>query len=114
MPLPKILGNPKAKKTVVIWGSTKGPIKDAYHSLPDSKQKQIKIMQLQYIWPFPAEFVRNILGSSKKVLLIENNSNAQLGQLIAQETGIKIDNQLLKYNGRPFFTEEILSALNDF
>lgn len=114
MPTPKIFGNPKAKKTIVIWGSTKGPIEDAYHSLPVSKQKQIKIMQLQYIWPFPKDFVVDILQHSRKVLLIENNSNAQLGQLIAQETGFKINNQLLKYNGRPFFAEDILTALNDF
>ena len=112
MPLPIIYGNPKAKKTVVFWGSTKGPILDAYHQLSSKQQSKIRIMQLQYIWPFPRDFVGNILRSSKQILLVENNSNAQLGQLIAQETGMIIKNKLLKYDGRPFFREELVVALS--
>lgn len=112
MPLPIIYGNPKAKKTVVLWGSTKGPVLDAYQQLSSRAQSKIRIMQLQYIWPFPKDFVSSILCSSKQVLLVENNSNAQLGQLIAQETGIIIKNKLLKYDGRPFFKEELMATLN--
>jgi 2-oxoglutarate ferredoxin oxidoreductase subunit alpha len=114
MPTPLIYGNPKAKKTVVIWGSTKGVILDAYVQLPESIKKKIRIMQVQYIWPFAGKFVSHVLETSKDVLLIENNSNAQLGNLIAQETGIKIKNKLLKYDGRPFFREEITKALKKF
>lgn len=112
MPEPLIHGNPKAKKTVVIWGSTKGVVLDAYRSLSSKQQSKIKILQLQYIWPLATEFVAKILRNSKQVLLIENNSNGQLGQLIAQETGIVIKNKLLKYNGRPFYREEIIQALS--
>ncbi len=112
MPMPIIYGNPRAKKTVVFWGSTKGPILDAYNQLASKQQSKIRLMQLQYIWPFPKDFVNNILKSSKQILLVENNSNAQLGQLIAQETGVLIKNKLLKYDGRPFFREELVAALN--
>lgn len=112
LPTPLVYGNPKAKKTVLVWGSTKGVVLDALRLLPQRCQNNIKVIQLQYLWPFPADFLGEILKKSKQVLLIENNSNAQLGQLIAQETGIKIKNKLLKYDGRPFFREEILSALN--
>ena len=68
-------------------------------------------MQYQYLWPFDADFTKKILDSSKDILLIENNPNGQLANLIAQETGIMIENKLLKYDGRPFFREEIISAL---
>lgn len=112
MPQPLIHGNPKAKKTVVIWGSTKGVVLDAYHSLSSRQQSKIKILQLQYIWPLATDFVSNTLKKSKNILLIENNSNAQLGQLIAQETGVIIKNRLLKYDGRPFYREEIIKALS--
>ena len=71
-------------------------------------------MQLQYLWPFPKKFVSRILQGSKDVLLVENNSNSQLGNLIAQETGIQIKKKLLKYDGRPFYREEIISALKKF
>ncbi len=112
MPQPIIHGNPKAKKTIVLWGSTKGVALDAYKELSERQKKKIKILQIQYIWPFPKDFVKQILKKSRKILLIENNSNAQLGQLIRQETGLEIKNKLLKYNGRPFFKEEISKALN--
>ncbi len=112
MPEPVIYGNPKAKKTVVVWGSTKGPVLDAYHLLSKKQQSNIKILQLQYIWPLATNFVSNVLRHYKQILLIENNSSAQLGQLIAQETGIIIKNKLLKYDGRPFFREEIIKALS--
>jgi 2-oxoglutarate/2-oxoacid ferredoxin oxidoreductase subunit alpha len=114
MPDPLVYGNPKAKKTVVFWGSNKGAILDSYVQLPDNIKKRMKIMQLQYMWPFPKKFVSRILEGSKDVLLIENNSNGQLGNLIAQETGIQIENKLLKYDGRPFYREEIISALKKF
>ena len=113
MPQPIIHGNPKAKKTVVIWGSTKGPVLDAYRSLPSKKQSDIKILQLQYIWPLAKDFVEPILKKSKQVLLIENNSTAQLGQIITQETGFVFKNKLLKYDGRPFFREELIKALRE-
>jgi len=114
MPQPLMYGNPKAKKTVVFWGSNKGVILDSYVQLPDNIKKKIRILQLQFLWPFPAKFVSHILQTSKDVLLIENNSNGQLGNLIAQEIGIKIKNKLLKYDGRPFYREEIISELKKF
>lgn len=113
MPQPQVHGNPKAKKTIVIWGSTKGPVLDAYRSLSAKKQSDLKILQLQYIWPLAKDFLEPILKKSKKVLLIENNSNAQLGQLITQETGFVFKNKLLKYDGRPFFREELIKALSE-
>ena len=114
MPKPLIYGNPKAKKTVVFWGSNKGVVLDSYVALPDKIKSKIRIMQYQYLWPFDGEFTKQILNSSKDILLIENNPNGQLANLIAQETGIMIKNKLLKYDGRPFFREEIISALKKF
>ncbi|MFA6466980.1 MAG: 2-oxoacid:acceptor oxidoreductase subunit alpha [Patescibacteria group bacterium] len=114
MPKPLIYGNPKAKKTVVFWGSNKGVILDSYVALPDKIKSKIRIMQYQYLWPFDGEFTKKILNTSKEILIIENNPNGQLANLIAQETGIKIQNKLLKYDGRPFFREDIINALKKF
>ncbi|KKS24506.1 MAG: 2-oxoacid oxidoreductase, gamma-alpha subunit, partial [Microgenomates group bacterium GW2011_GWC1_41_8] len=41
-----------------------------------------------------------------------NNSQAQFGQLIRQETGIKIEKRLLKYDGRPIYPEEVVEFLS--
>ncbi|NTW22311.1 2-oxoacid:acceptor oxidoreductase subunit alpha [Candidatus Falkowbacteria bacterium] len=112
-------GSPKARITLVAWGSTKGPILDAIKLLPADKQKQIALLHLNIIWPFPNKKVTEaikpvtgLLAKPKKVVLIENNSQAQLGQIIRQETGIEIKDKILKYDGRPFFPEELAEKIN--
>jgi 2-oxoglutarate ferredoxin oxidoreductase subunit alpha len=56
--------------------------------------------------------VEELLRKEKQLVLIENNSQAQLAQLIRQETGIQIDKRLLKYNGRPIYPEEVIEFIN--
>ena len=97
----KIYGNKNSKNLIVGWGSTKGAILDAISGL------DVCFLQILYIDPFPEE-VKKIL-ESKNILLIENNSTAQLGQLIAEKTGIFIpkENQILRYDARPFLCDEL-------
>ena len=52
-------------------------------------------------------------GKAKNILLIENNKTGQLGELVRQETGVEIKNKFLKYDGRPFFREEIVGKINE-
>ncbi|MDD5431218.1 MAG: 2-oxoacid:acceptor oxidoreductase subunit alpha [Candidatus Pacebacteria bacterium] len=109
-----LYGPEKAKITLVGWGSIKRPILDAMELLPEEIKSQINFLHLNIIWPFPAKQTSAILGNSKNILLIENNSQAQLGQLIRQETGIDIKEKFLKYDGRPFFPEEIAEKIKSF
>ena len=45
----------------------------------------------------------------KNIILIENNLTGQLGRLLREKTGIKIEekNRILKYDSRPFWTDEL-------
>lgn len=104
-----VYGNPKAKKTIVAWGSTKGPILDALATM--KRADEFRLLHLNIIWPFPKETVTKILDSSKRVILMENNGTGQLGNIIAQETGFEIRQRFLKYDGRPLFPEEIRQHL---
>ncbi|OGY91769.1 MAG: hypothetical protein A3B30_01915 [Candidatus Komeilibacteria bacterium RIFCSPLOWO2_01_FULL_52_15] len=108
-----LYGDPKAKTTVVAWGSMKGPVQDAIHWLPDKLRDRINFLHLNILWPFPSEKVRQILSRSKQALLVENNSNAQLGGLIREQTGIHIEHRLLKYDGRPPYIGEIKERIMD-
>ena len=49
-----------------------------------------------------------LFPNGKKYVLIENNSHAQFAKLLLMETGIEIKEKLLKYDGRPFWPEEIM------
>jgi len=102
-----VYGNPRARRTVVGWGSTKGPILDAIAWLPPRLQRKVNFLHLNVMWPFPSDRVAHILGRARRVLLVENNATAQLAGLIRQYTGFHIAHRLLKYDGRPFTAKEI-------
>lgn len=112
LPTPTLYGSKDAEVTLVGWGSTKMPVLQAISKLQATGHRPcVNFLHLNYLWPFPKEAVAKVLRSAKKVLLLEGNSTAQLGQLIRQETGIEIKNKYLKYNGRPFYPEDILDKI---
>ena len=51
------------------------------------------------------------IQKAKNVILIENNVTGQLGRLIREKTGLKINNRLLKYDGRPYRSDELNKIL---
>ncbi|MBA7638954.1 2-oxoglutarate oxidoreductase subunit KorA [subsurface metagenome] len=97
----KIYGNKKSKNVIVGWGSTKGVILDAIKDL------NCKFLQILYIEPFPRKIKEEL--ERKNIILIENNSTGQLANLIAEKTGIFIQdkNKILRYDGRPFLYDEL-------
>jgi len=94
-------GNKNSKNVIISWGSTKGAILDAIADL------DAKFIQIIYIEPF-SEKIKKELGN-KNLILVENNSTGQLGSLIAEKTGIFIEdeNKILRYDGRPFLCDEL-------
>jgi 2-oxoglutarate ferredoxin oxidoreductase subunit alpha len=101
----KIYGDKNAKKVIVSCGSTKGAILDCLNS-----EIKMKFLQIIYLSPFPDKVKKELLKvKPKDIILVENNSTAQLGDLIRKETGIEISekNKILKYDGRPFWGDEL-------
>lgn len=96
----KIHGNKKSKNLVIGWGSTSGAIKDAIKDL------DAKFLQVLYCKPLSLQ-IKKEMQKADKVILVECNVTGQLGRLIRERTGIKIENRLLKYNGRPFHCDEL-------
>lgn len=117
----KLYGPAKAKVTLVAWGSVKGPVLDAMDLLPDKIKNNFNLLHLNVIWPFPEYQVMEALtktsalfGKQRKIVLVENNADGQLGKLIRQETGINITDRILKHDGRPFFPEELAEQFIKF
>lgn len=110
MSLPELI-NLDAKTLLVGWGSTAGAIKEATQVLK-SQKKDVECMIFTDLWPFPAEKVKSLFSSNNRsVWMVEQNSTAQLGQIILQQTGISWTNCLLKYDGRPIYPKEIIDAV---
>ena len=113
LPRPKVYGNTNSSVLLVAWGSLKGPILEAMKQLELHYDTNVAFVHLVYVWPFPIEEMRRLFEQYRRVILIENNSMAQLGGLIAQMTEVHIHEKWLKYDGRPFFAEELFSKLED-
>ena len=96
----KIYGKKDSKNLVIGWGSTKTVILDAMKDL------DFKFLQVLYLKPISDEIKKEI-EKAKKVIIVENNVTGQLGRLIREKTGIKIENRILKYDARPFLCDEL-------
>lgn len=103
---PALFGPNHAAATLISWGSNKGILQTVIN-----QTKNINFIHFPWVWPFPKQEFMNLIKSAQQLITVENNSTAQLNRLITQETGIKINNHILKYDGRPFTPDEIMQKL---
>ncbi len=106
----EVHGPAEADLTLVSWGSNKGPILEAL-DVANSMGLKVNFLQIKLALPFPTEEVVRVLKAAKKTLLIETNSEAQMGGVIREYTGILLENKFLRYDGRPFHPAEILDKI---
>jgi len=112
LPKPKLYGDESSDVLVIGWGSTKCPMLEAMRVLEEDSLK-VKYLHLIWMLPFPTEEVRKHMDSSQKTVLVEGNFTAQLGSLIRENTGKKVDHKILKYDGRPFYPEDIVRGMKE-
>lgn len=96
----KVYGKKNSKNLIIGWGSTKGAILDAIDG------SDYKFLQVLYLKPM-SDKIKKEIEKAKKIILIENNLTGQLGRLIREKTGIKIEKRILKYDSRPFRSDEL-------
>jgi 2-oxoglutarate ferredoxin oxidoreductase subunit alpha len=106
METPQMFGPEGADITIVSWGSNKGSILQALRTLKD-----VNYVHITWASPFPSESLTEMLGKSKYVLNIESNYTGQMARLIRENTKIEINENLLRYDGRPFYPEEIIEKI---
>ncbi len=105
---PTAEGTDNAETILIGFGSTFGVMKEACERLKD---KNIGFIHLPQVWPFPSEQITKLLKGAKKTLTVENNAAGQLARLIRRETGIKINDSILKFDGRPFSLDILIERL---
>lgn len=114
IPDPKIYGESDADLTLVAWGSTKGPVLQALQDLrKENYPKKVNFLHLTHVWPLPVSNLLSTLKTARKTLIIEGNSTAQMALLVRQETGIQFEHQLLRFDGRPFYPEDIMIKVKE-
>lgn len=96
----KVYGNKNSEVSLLCWGSNKGVCVEAANNLG------LKVIQPLVLSPFPIKQFQKALEGTKKLISIEDNATAQLARLI-KLFGFNVDQNILKYNGRPFSLDEL-------
>lgn len=112
MPDPEIISNNpisvENKIKIISWGSTRGVILDCMEMLEKNNIK-VEFLHYTYLWPLKNNSLDKFIDEN--TVCIENNYSSQLAKLIKMETGIEIPHKALKYDGRPFFVDELYEKL---
>jgi 2-oxoglutarate ferredoxin oxidoreductase subunit alpha len=96
--------------TVVSWGSSKGAILEAKEIL-EAEGIRINFLQARLIHPFPGADFSRLLKKAKRIFDVEMNYSGQLAGIVREQTGIQIEDFILKYNGRPMTSDEVYLAI---
>jgi 2-oxoglutarate ferredoxin oxidoreductase subunit alpha len=112
LPEPVLLGNEDPDIVFVGWGSAKSSVLDVIDVLEENNYgKKVGYLHYEYLFPLKTSELMNLVGKGKRMILIENNYSGQLGDLVKKTCGYEFVEKLLKYDGRPFFIEDILDYL---
>lgn len=106
IPKPAFFGNPRAKKLIISWGSTKGAILEAIKS-----SSKYAFIQIKSLWPLDPNLAQ-IIKQYKDITVIENNATSQLTTLLKSQFDFQPSRTILKFDGRPFFPEEIIRFIH--
>lgn len=96
--------------TIISWGSTIGPVKDAINMLKKDGIS-IGLIQLKLMHPFPTAYVKSLLKNVKTIIDVEANHSGQLGKIFKQNIQRDIDYFILKYTGRAMTSTEVYHSL---
>lgn len=109
---PIVYGNSHADITFVTWGSSKGPILELLESHNFTLDNHsANLVQFGWLYPFPTVAAEKLLQDAKRIIDLEQNATGQLASLIREHTGIAVSEKILKYDGRPFYPEEIVERV---
>ncbi|MFH1284944.1 MAG: 2-oxoacid:acceptor oxidoreductase subunit alpha [Candidatus Peregrinibacteria bacterium] len=107
---PLLIGDENADVTFVTWGSGKGICLEAAEILGGQDVKA-NVLQIRTAWPFHKKEVLEILKKCKRPVLVEHNYTGQMGGLIAEKTGIMIEEKVLRYDGRPMTAKYVIDRI---
>ncbi|MHC4618889.1 MAG: 2-oxoacid:acceptor oxidoreductase subunit alpha [Planctomycetota bacterium] len=106
--IPAELVGPEDYKTLIIcWGSTYNIINEAVEKLG---RDDVAFVHFKQVYPLPKE-TADFVKKAERTVIIEGNATCQFGKLIRLNTGINIENRILKYSGVSFSVEEVVERL---
>jgi 2-oxoglutarate ferredoxin oxidoreductase subunit alpha len=112
MRLPEFYGSEDAEVTLVCWGSSYGPVREAVDIL-NGNGLRANMLHFVDIHPLDWERVAEILENCRSWVAVEGNFSGQLSRWIRMNTGLKANAVISKYDGRPLNPTYIVEHLQE-
>jgi 2-oxoglutarate ferredoxin oxidoreductase subunit alpha len=109
---PVLYGPNRAEMTLIGWGSSYGPLREAVDVL-NAEGGSANMLHITEVWPFPTKAVREALAKARRKVMVEGNATGQMSQLLEAHAGVKLDHHIRRYDGRPFSPQYILERLEE-
>ncbi|MEM0123578.1 MAG: 2-oxoacid:ferredoxin oxidoreductase subunit alpha [Conexivisphaerales archaeon] len=107
-----LYGEEKPDIVLLGWGFVKG---SALRAIRDLKVEGIKAsyLHIRSFIPFPKEIITKIFREygADRIIDVEHNYEGQTGFLVAMNTGNMVKRRILKYTGRPIYSNELAAAV---
>jgi 2-oxoglutarate ferredoxin oxidoreductase subunit alpha len=109
---PEIYPAGEAELVLLGWGSTHGAVKEAVDLL---NQNGLAAQMIHYseLFPFNPQHVATAALGKSKIIAVENNFTGQFADFFSKATGLTVDQRILKYDGRPFTSQEIVTRIKE-
>ena len=101
-----VFGDAKAPVALLTWGSTKGACMEV------ADEMGLRVVQPLVLEPFPLAGLTGALEGTGKVIGVENNATGLLSKP-ASCHGIKVDEKILRYDGRPFTVDGLRKRVEE-
>lgn len=99
-PCVQVAGDQKAPTAVLCWGSTAGICTEVADRLA------LRVVRPVVLSPFPEQRFLSALSGVERLIAVEENIDGQLSRLVGCH-GVQVDAEIRKYDGRPFFLEDL-------
>jgi len=109
---PEIHSSQKGDIVLLGWGSTYGVLKEAMDQM-NSQDMGVRLIHFREVYPFPECDFSKMIDDHSKIISVENNYSGQFASIFSHETGLAISQQILKFDGRPFTAQEIITAVKE-
>ncbi len=109
---PDYFGPSSAETILIGWGSMKGALKDAVDLL-NKEGHSVGALVFGDLFPLPEKKLRSYATTAKKLINVEMNYTGQLARLIRMETGIDMDESILKFDGRQLNFREVADQVKE-
>ncbi len=101
--LAELVGPQDFSTLIVGWGSTYGVMREAFEAV---EKPGTAFLHIKQVYPLGAD-VLEYVGRASRVVVVENNITGQFADLLTKETGRKVDDRIVQYDGTPFSVEKL-------